>query len=133
MTCVLIIDDDPVALRLVRHVLQAEGHQIFSAPDAISALQVLSQGSRPDLIISDVMMPGMLGTELVQQLATQPDLAHIPVVLLSAYHKCEQNCKTAAFMAKPFAPETLVELVDELLAEPSPPINSLRQPRLLTP
>jgi len=132
MTCVLVIDDDPVALRLVRLVLQTEGHKIISASDAISALQLLGQGSRPDLIISDVMMPGMLGTELVEQLATQPELAHVPVVLLSAYHVCDQRCGTAAFMAKPFAPETLVALVDELLAEPDPPINSQRQPRLLT-
>jgi CheY-like chemotaxis protein len=131
MACVLIVDDDPVALRLVRVVLQAAGHQILSAPDAISALQLLAEGNRPDLIISDVMMPGMLGTELVQRLATQPELDHVPVVLLSAYHAHMQDFKTAACMTKPFATETLVALVDELLAEPCPPVNSQRRPRLL--
>ena len=128
---ILVVDDDPLARQLLQIVLETGGHQVRSAGHAREAMDLLEAGARPKLIISDIMMPGLLGTDLVEHLATQPDLAHIPVILISAYHKLADGVKTAAVVSKPFTPDTLLALVGELLAEPNPPINASREPRSL--
>jgi CheY-like chemotaxis protein len=132
MKTILIVDDEQTARHLLRYVLQLDGYHILSADDALDAIKLLETGERPDLIISDVMMPGMLGTDLVQHLAAIPELAHVPVILISAYHDLSRVGNTAAFVYKPYTPAALLALVAELLAEPDPPLNSMRQPRLLT-
>ncbi|HZB95418.1 MAG TPA: response regulator [Herpetosiphonaceae bacterium] len=129
---ILIVDDEQTARHLLRYVLQLDGYNILSANDAFDAIKLLEEGERPDLIISDIMMPGMLGSELVQHLAAAPELAHVPVILISANHDRSLVGNTAAFVHKPFTPAALLALVAEILAEPQPPINSTRQPRLLT-
>ena len=129
---ILIVDDEQTARHLLRYVLQLDGYNILSANDAFDAIKLLEEGERPDLIISDIMMPGMLGSELVQHLAAAPELAHVPVILISANHDRSLIGNTAAFVRKHFTPAALLALVTELLAEPQPPINSTRQPRLLT-
>lgn len=128
---ILIVDDDPAARQLLQIVLETGGYQVRSTGNAREAMEILEAGARPKLIISDVMMPGMLGTDLVQHLATRPDLAHIPVILISAYHQLANGVKTAAFVSKPFTPDTLLALAGELLAERNPPINASREPRWL--
>jgi CheY-like chemotaxis protein len=132
MKTILIVDDEQTARHLLRYVLQLDGYHILSANDALDALKLLEGGARPDLIISDVMMPGMLGPDLVQHLATQAELARIPVILVSAYHDLSRIGHTAAFVYKPYTPNALLALVADLLAEVDPPINSTREPRLLT-
>ena len=130
---ILIVDDEQTARHLLRYVLQLDGYNILSANDAFDAIKLLEEGERPDLIISDIMMPGMLGSELVQHLAAIPELAHVPIVLISAAnHDRSLIGNTAAFVRKPFTPAALLALVAELLAEPQPPPNNTRQPRLLT-
>ncbi len=129
---ILIVDDEQTARHLLRYVLQLDGYQIISANDAFDALKVLEGDALPQLVISDVMMPGMLGTDLVQQMASDPRLAHIPVVLISAYHDISHVGKTAAFVFKPYTPNALLSLVTELLADPDPPINIMREPRVLS-
>ncbi len=128
---ILVVDDDPLARQLLQIVLETGGYQVRTASLAQEAMDLLEAGDRPKLIISDVMMPGLLGTDLVAHMATQPDLAHIPVILISAYHKLADGVKTAAVVSKPFTPDTLLALIGELLAEPNPPINVSREPRSL--
>ena len=132
MKTILIVDDEQTARHLLRYVLQLDGYQILSANDALDALKLLEGGERPDLIISDVMMPGMLGPDLVQHLAAQAEFARIPVILVSAYHDLSRIGRTAAFVYKPYTPNALLALVADLLAETNPPINNTREPRLLT-
>src|ERR687886_3025992 len=98
MQTILIVDDEQTARHLLRYVLQLDGYHVLSANDAFDAIKLLEEGERPDLIISDVMMPGMLGPELVQHLAEMPELAHTPVILVSAYHDLSRIGKTAAFV-----------------------------------
>jgi len=129
---ILIVDDEQTARHLLRYVLQLGGYEVLSANDAFDALRILEGGVRPALVISDVMMPGMLGSDLVQQMAANPELARIPVVLVSAYHDLSRIGKTAAFVYKPYTPNALLELVTQLLDDPDPPINNTREPRLLS-
>jgi CheY-like chemotaxis protein len=132
MKTILIVDDEQTARHLLRYVLQLDGYHILSAHDAYEAVRILETGDKPDLVISDVMMPGMLGPDLVQYMAGKHELERIPVVLISAYHDLSRIGKTAAFVYKPYTPNALLTLVRELLDETSPPINSTREPRVIT-
>lgn len=129
---ILIVDDEPTARHLLRHVVQLGGYRLLVARDAVEAIKLLEAGERPDLVISDVMMPGLLGTDLVQYFAGSQHLRCVPVVLLSAYHDISQTGKTAAFVHKPYSPQALLGLIADLLAEDDPPANSTREPRVLS-
>ncbi len=83
MTRVLVVDDEIGALTLIGIMLERGGFEVLKARDAYAALEML-QTENPDLIILDVMMPGMDGIELCQLLRTMPTTQRIPVVILSA-------------------------------------------------
>src|ERR1700682_4798206 len=68
---VLIVNDDPLALDLLRDLLEPEGYKVFAAPSAQRALEITST-VRTDIIICDVVMPGMDGIELCQRLKKDP-------------------------------------------------------------
>ncbi len=80
---VLIIDDHPVNLRLAAQVLKAGGHAVLLAEDAEEALDLLER-HLPDLVLTDIALPGMDGLELTRRLKSDPRLRHLPVVALTA-------------------------------------------------
>ena len=80
---ILTVDDDPDALTLLRLLLQGEGFEVLGALSASAALQCVRQ-RLPDLIITDLSMPGMTGHELCRQLRATSDTRHIPIVVHSA-------------------------------------------------
>jgi CheY-like chemotaxis protein len=80
----LVIDDNPVNLKLACEVLELEGHHVVRATDAEQALQLL-QSFTPALILTDIGLPGMDGLELVRQLRGDPRLARVPMVAISAF------------------------------------------------
>ncbi|MGQ9682666.1 MAG: response regulator [Anaerolineae bacterium] len=80
---VLIVDDDPDALRLVSYAFQAEGFQVSTASGGAEALALL-RDSRPDLVVLDVMMPDMSGIEVCQHIRANRHTARLPVLMLSA-------------------------------------------------
>jgi len=80
---ILIVDDDPNALRLVSYTLQAEGYDVATAASGAEALASLAKG-RPDLVILDVMMPDMSGLEVCQRIRANPATARLPILMLSA-------------------------------------------------
>ncbi|MHB8586797.1 MAG: response regulator [Thermoplasmatota archaeon] len=81
---ILVVEDNPVNQRLVEAVLKAEGYDVRLAPDAMTALSLLEQ-FRPDLILTDVQMPGMDGVALTRVVKAKEELRRIPVVILTAY------------------------------------------------
>ena len=81
---VLIVDDNPVNLKLVRAVLGADGYEIRTAADGSEALTVLAQ-FRPRLILMDVQLPGANGFELTRRLKSDPATRDIVVVAVTAY------------------------------------------------
>ncbi len=83
MSTVLIVDDDPTAREALVAILEGEGYELHLAKDGIRALQMLNQ-LQPDLILLDVMMPGMTGFEVCQQIRATPALAEVPIILLTA-------------------------------------------------
>ncbi len=103
MTTVLVVDDEIAVLEMVSGILEDEGYQVIVAENGAAALKRLEQ-THPDLIISDVMMPGMDGRELCLAVAENSALADIPFVFLSASHRSTigADCHYSAFIPKPF-------------------------------
>jgi CheY-like chemotaxis protein len=103
MATVLIVDDDPGIRQLLCELAQELGHTALSASNGGVALE-LARGQPPDLIISDVMMPGLDGYGLVSALRADPALAHTTVFLMSAAfggrHHAEAD--VAGYIRKPF-------------------------------
>ncbi len=81
---ILIVDDNPANMKLVRVLLSAEGYNVRTALDAKEALAELKT-SKPDLILMDIQLPGMDGLELTRQLKSDPATEDIKIVGLTAY------------------------------------------------
>jgi CheY-like chemotaxis protein len=112
---VLAVDDEPDALEVLRTCLAAEGYEVVAASSGPEALTLLEQ-SRPDLAIVDVMMPGMTGLELCDQLRRRGEFGELPIILYSAYNMPHSNTGLYdhAFV-KPVELDTLLRAMRDLL------------------
>jgi two-component system cell cycle response regulator DivK len=81
---ILIVDDNPLNMKLIRVLLTAEGYQVRTAVDAKEALDVLHD-CHPQLILMDIQLPGIDGLELTRQLKADPSTADITILGLTAY------------------------------------------------
>ncbi len=117
--CVLAVDDDADALILVCEILETAGAQVFTAASAAAALAVLEEQS-PDVLISDLGMPGMDGFELIQRVRRLPSQKKdIPAAALTAYARSEDRARALRtgfemHLAKPIDPSELVAAVASL-------------------
>ncbi len=118
MTKVLVVDDDPVIVRLLQVNFEMEGYEVATAADGVEGL-VAVRADRPHVIVSDVMMPNLDGLGFAAALKGDPALASIPIVLLSAK---AQNADIDAgldiaddYVTKPFDPLELLDRVAALL------------------
>ena len=80
---ILIVDDQPASVKLLSAKLSNEYYQTLSAKDGASALDTVERDA-PDLVLLDVMMPGMNGFEVCQRIKQNPQTMHIPVVIIAA-------------------------------------------------
>jgi CheY-like chemotaxis protein len=117
---VLIIDDDPATRRLSSINLQLEGLVVLEAADGRHGLEQ-ARSERPDLILTDVMMPGLDGFELAEQLRLDERTREIPVVFVSAEAEPThgfraQELGAHAYLTKPFDPAIFVSVVTGALA-----------------
>jgi len=116
---ILIVDDEPDIVELISYNLKKEGFHISTALDGEEALQKVRAGHL-DLIILDLMLPGIHGMELCRILRNNPKTAHVPIIMLTA--KGEESDKirgleTGAddYMTKPFSPKELIARVKAIL------------------
>jgi CheY-like chemotaxis protein len=116
---ILIVDDNPVNLRLAAEVLELEGYVVAKAVDAEQA-QDLLRGEPPDLILMDIALPGMDGLTLTRKLKADARFAHIPVVALTAFamkgddrKAFEAGCE--GYITKPIDTRELPRQVGEIL------------------
>lgn len=125
---ILVVDDEPDILNLLDYNLRKAGFKVLTAKDGPEAIDAAkSQG--PDLILLDIMLPNMEGTEVLKRLKTSEATRHIPVIMLTA--KGEEVDKIIGFelgaedyITKPFSPRELILRVRAVLkrgAEPSEP------------
>ena len=104
---VLVADDDPAILRLVKAIVEKEGYTVITARDGKEAYKILQSGESFIAAIFDVVMPYIQGTELVRYMQSEKRLMKIPVIMMTA----EQNSRLSsdsfaagavAFLPKPF-------------------------------
>jgi DNA-binding response OmpR family regulator len=117
---VLIVDDEPNIVMAVEFLLQREGYAIEKAYNGQQAMELAIQ-FLPDIIILDVMMPGLNGFEVAQHLRQNPQLEYTKIIFLTA-RGAEQDRETGyakgaeAYVVKPFDNDALVMVVNEMLA-----------------
>ena len=119
----LLIDDDPNLILLVKDYLEFRGYKVTTAGNGREALDVLDKET-PDMIICDVMMPEMDGYAFVKQVRENSKTNWIPILFLSAKGQSQDRVKglnTGAdvYMVKPFEPEELVAQVESSLKQAS--------------
>lgn len=117
----LLIDDDPNLILLVKDYLEFRGYEVITAENGREAIEIL-EADIPDMIICDVMMPEMDGYSLVKHVRDNPRTSWIPVLFLSAKGQSQDRVKglnTGAdvYMVKPFEPEELVAQVESSLKQ----------------
>lgn len=118
--CVLVVEDNPDMIRFVVALLAAE-YNVMSAQSGKDGLRMAVE-RRPDLIISDVMMPGMDGLQMLERLQADPLTSHIPVILMTARGGTEERIEgrdsgAVAYVAKPFRAEELLAAVRAVLRQ----------------
>lgn len=117
---ILIVDDNPQNLKLVRVLLQGEGFDVHTAVDAEAALSLLETFT-PQLILMDIQLPGMDGLELTRRLKADPRYAGTLVIAVSAYamkHDAEKALAAGcdAYVTKPIDVDALPKLIAARLA-----------------
>lgn len=116
--CVLIAEDEPHIVESLTFVLEREGFAVVSVLDGEAAMREL-RSTAPDLLLLDLMLPRMNGFEVLKAAKSDPALAHIPVVILTAKGQAQdrrmaESIGVEGFMTKPFSNRDIVEQVRRL-------------------
>jgi CheY-like chemotaxis protein len=119
---VMVVDDDKDVQEIVTFVLNHHGIEVINASNGQQLQQILAleQTHLPDLIILDVMMPGVDGYQLCRHLRSDPQTQHIPIIIITGhaegiYQRISADLGAAGHMIKPFHPLDLLEQVQMLL------------------
>lgn len=122
---ILIVDDEPDIVELLDYNLRQAGHTVVNARDGASALAAVRR-QRPDLIVLDLMLPDIPGTEVCRRLRKDPDSQTIPILMLTA--RSEEIDRVVGFevgaddyVVKPFSPREIVLRIQALLRRARPP------------
>jgi signal transduction histidine kinase len=133
---VLAVEDSPTQARLLRLILEAEGFAVEVAADGQAALARMAAAAPPfDIVVSDVLMPGLTGFELCRAIKADPALCETPVVLVTTLRDPSEIVQALevgadSFIRKPYEPDALVARLRSLLAErPPAPKDSAPSPR----
>jgi two-component system phosphate regulon response regulator PhoB len=121
---IMVVEDDPHVLRQIAFALEHEGYAVTTATAGDDALRQLML-DRPDLLVTDVMMPGLDGYDLVDQLRRDEKLCDLPVIMVTARTADEDISKgfssgTDIYIEKPFKPSELVAFVKRFVGPAKP-------------
>ncbi len=117
---VLVIEDDPASLELLRYLLESAGHEVRTAGDGATGLRAALEHVH-ELILCDLQMPELTGYEVIDRLRKDPRRSAVPVIAVSAYSMLgDRDLALAAgfseYLTKPVDPETFVETINRFLA-----------------
>ncbi len=133
MAKILIIDDRPLNRQFLTTLLAYKQHELFEASDGAEGIRVAWE-QRPDLIISDVLMPTMDGYEFVRRLREEPHIAKTPVIFSTAHYLSRESqalaekCGVTSIIYKPCEPQVVLEVVAGALRGKEPtPVKALRE------
>ena len=121
MPRILAVDDEPNIVRLIQVNLERQGYQVETASNGAQALAKI-KANRPDILVSDVMMPEMDGFELLANVRRDPTLVDLPVIMLTAKTSDKDVMEgykrgTDMYLTKPFNPQELIQFVRRILTE----------------
>ena len=116
----LVIEDEPHIARLLREILESQGHAVTEIEDgalAASAVRAL----RPDVVLLDIGLPNVHGLDVLEDVKGDPDTAHVPVIVVTAWWSADLSGRARAMgatavIAKPFEIEEVRRAVDAALA-----------------
>jgi len=108
-TCIMVVDDEPGVLKLLKHCLEPEGYDVITVPDGNAALALMGK-CQPDLVVLDILMPGLNGFEVLELIRQHSD---IPVIMLTEKQEITAvsdaiNLGADDYLRKPFHPQELV-------------------------
>lgn len=133
MATVLIVDDEPDILEVLQISFENAGYEVLTAVDGVQALEVVER-SRPDAMLLDIGMPHVDGWEVLERIksSSSHDLAEVPVVMVTAWTSLDDRLRggiegAVRYVGKPFDPDDVVSVVDELLAPGAPKEPELRR------
>ena len=123
---VLIVEDNELNMKLFHDLLEAQGYDLLEAREGPSALG-LARAHRPDLIVMDIQLPSISGLEVTRWLKEDPELAHIPVVAVTAFAMKGDEARILqggceAYIAKPISVGRFLETIRRLLERADQPI-----------
>lgn len=119
---VVCIEDDPEMIELIRLILHRRGVQVHGAAGGEAGLKLVRE-LHPDLILLDLMMPGMDGWEVYQQIKSDETVNRTPVIIVTAKAQSIDKvlglriAKVDDYIAKPFSPQELIDSVEKTLAK----------------
>lgn len=120
---ILVIDDEPNVIRIVRTRLEANGYEVADACDGEDGLKKVKL-ERPDLILVDVMMPKMNGYDFVRNIRADVSTENIPIIMLTAKGKMKDLFNLEGvedYIVKPYEPEVLLSKIEEHLKRKKQP------------
>jgi len=117
---ILIIEDDPNLLKLIKYNLEKEGYSVITATSGVEGLQ-LARTAVPDLLIVDVLLPRMDGFTISRMVKFDERYKHIPIIALTGQvslkdREIGQKAGVDVYLTKPYDPQELLNKVRELLA-----------------
>ncbi|GAB4266735.1 MAG: hypothetical protein Kow0080_08220 [Candidatus Promineifilaceae bacterium] len=121
---ILIVDDEPITRDMLRMMLELAGYHVREAEDGLDALRQIDTAV-PDLVLLDVMMPGLDGFEVCATLRRMPKTAELPVIMVSAKSAQESIQRGLAagankYLTKPITRQFLLDEIKELIGQSSP-------------
>ena len=116
MSRILIVEDDPMNQLLIKNILTEAGHEIYISPSGDHALQTLRSFNYFDIIITDIMMPGLDGRELISRIRADNDILSTPIIIISGVIKSSEVWEllergAAYFLPKPVKKDELLEYI----------------------
>jgi len=129
MKKVLIIEDNPNNLYMMRFIVTKLGHQVLEARDGASGVD-MAKKNRPDLILMDIQLPILDGYAATQKIREDDTLAGVPIIAVTSYAMVGDREKTleagcTAYVEKPINPETFIQVLERYLKPPEsdPPLE----------
>ena len=125
MAKILVVDDDPMFVSLVRAVLRSKHHEVITAADGQRGLSAMRK-EKPDLVLLDIMMSYILdGLDVSREMAGDPDLKHVPVIMITsltgaraqAVLPSDEYIPVEDWIHKPIKPDQLLALVETALSQ----------------